>query len=149
MLRVDSRLLMGATLFGAPKVTGGIQISGLASVLIVVVVVSVGLMLYRGSRRGPSDSDPGGGWGDGPPPPDSPRPDHPRGGIPLDDAAPARIRLRGEARLADLLPTRARRPAREPERAPARTPRPSAARSSARAARGALALRGRLRPPHG
>jgi hypothetical protein len=113
---------MGATLFGTPGLKGGIQISGLVSVLIVVGVVFLGLLLYRGSRPGPSDPNPGDGWRNGPPPPDAPRPDHPLGGIPLDDAAPARVRLRGEGRLADLLPRRTRRPAREPERAPVRTP---------------------------
>jgi hypothetical protein len=121
MDRIDSRVLMGATLFAAPSVKGGIQISGLASILLVVVVALIGLMLFRGSRPGPSG--PGDPWRKGPPPPEPPRPDHPRGGIPLDDAVPARVRLRGEARLADLLPMRSRRPAREPERAPARTPR--------------------------
>jgi hypothetical protein len=122
MLRVDSRVLMGATLFGTPGLKGGIQMSGLVSVLIVLVVALVGLMLYRGSRPGPSNPNPGDGWRKGPPPPDSPRPDRPRGGIPLSDAAPARVRLRGGGRLADKLPARERRPAREPERAPAHTP---------------------------
>jgi hypothetical protein len=122
MARIDSRLLMGATLFGAPGLKGGIQTSGLLSVLIVVVVALAGVMLYRGSRPGPSDPNPGDGWRRGPPPPDPRRPDQPRGGLPLDDAAPARVRLRGQGRLADELPTRHRRPAREPERPPARTP---------------------------
>jgi hypothetical protein len=64
-----------------------------------------------------SDSDEGGG---GPPRrPAPPRP--PRGGIPLDDATPARVRLRDHRRLAQLLPSRERRPAREPARTPART----------------------------
>jgi hypothetical protein len=44
----------------------------------------------------------------------------PTGGIPLPDAAPARVRLRESARLADLLPPRQRRPAREPTRRPVR-----------------------------
>jgi hypothetical protein len=42
------------------------------------------------------------------------------GGIPLDDASPARVRLRGQGRLADKLRAQARRPAREPDRAPVR-----------------------------
>ncbi len=112
---------MGATLFATPGLKGGIQMSGVVSILIVVAVALLGLMLYRRSRPGPSDPNPGDGWR-GPRPPDSPQPDRPRGGIPLDDAVPARVRLRGRARLADGLPRRDRRPAHEPERAPARTP---------------------------
>jgi hypothetical protein len=126
MLPANSRVLLGATLFGTRELKGGIQISGFVTVLIVVMVVIVvllAIMLFRGSRPGPSDPNPGDGWRKGPPPPDSPRPERPRGGIPLDDAAPARIRLRGEGRLADLLPRRPRRPAREPERTPTRTTR--------------------------
>jgi hypothetical protein len=128
MVRAGSRIVMGATLFGTPGLKRGIQISGLGSVLIVLVVAFLGLVLYRhgGSRPGPADPDPGDGWGNGPGPPDPPRPDRPRprGGIPLDDAAPARVRLRGRGRLADMLPARARRPAREPDRTPVRsTPR--------------------------
>jgi hypothetical protein len=111
---------MGATLFETPGLKRGIQISGLGSILIVLVVAAVGLMLYRhgGQRPGPSDPNPGGGWGNGPPPPDPLPPDRPPGGIPLDDAAPARVRLRSQGRLADKLPAQARRPAREPDRAP-------------------------------
>jgi hypothetical protein len=120
MDRVDSRVYMGATLLVAPSVKGGIQISGLVSILLVVVIALVGLMLFRGSRPGPSGPGSGDGWRKGPPPPDPPSPDGPRGGIPLDDAVPARVRLRGEARLVDVLPRRERRPAREPE--PERTP---------------------------
>jgi hypothetical protein len=111
---------MGATLLVAPHVHGGIQKSGIVSILLVVGVALIGLLVFRGSRPGPSN--PGGGWRKGPPPPDSPGPEDPCGGIPLDEAVPARVRLRGEARLADLLPKRSRRPAREPERAPVRTP---------------------------
>lgn len=44
----------------------------------------------------------------------------PRGGIPLPDAVPARIRLREPARLGDLIPHRGRRPTREPVRPPVR-----------------------------
>jgi hypothetical protein len=123
MARVDSRLLMGATLFATPGLKGGTQLSGLVSLLIVLCVVVVGLIVYRhgGSRPGPSDPNPGDGWRKGPPPPHPPRPDHPRGGIPLEDAGPARVRLRGEARLADRLPARERRPARKPEREPVRS----------------------------
>ena len=126
MVRAGSRIVMGATLFGTPGLKRGIQISGFGSVLIVLVVAFIGLMLFRhsGPRQGPSDPGPGDGWGNGPRPPEPPRPDRPRGGIPLDDATPARVRLRGQGRLADKLPMRARRPAREPDRAPVPDARP-------------------------
>jgi hypothetical protein len=125
MVRVGSRVLMGATLFGTPGLKSGIQTSAIVSVLVVLVVAFAGLLLYRngGSRPGPSDQNPDDGWGKGPPPPDRPRPDNPRGRIPLDDASPARVRFRGKGRLADKLPRRARRPAREPDRMPARETR--------------------------
>jgi hypothetical protein len=124
MVRLDSRVVMGATLFATPGMKSGGQISGLACVLIVVGVAVVGLLLLRhgGPRRGPSDPNPGDGWGKRPPGPEPQGPERPRGGIPLDDAAPARVRLRGEGRLPDLLPKRARRRVREPDRAPARIP---------------------------
>jgi len=50
----------------------------------------------------------------GDPPPDPPR--GPVGGPPLPVAAPARVRLRGPARVADLLPPVPRRGTREPKR---------------------------------
>jgi hypothetical protein len=124
MHRVDPRLVLGATLYTTPGLKGGIRISGLLCILIVVVVVLVGLLLYRhgGSRPGQSDPNPGDGWGKGPRGPEPQDPGDPRGGIPLDDATPARVRMRGKGRLADLRPRRVRRPAREPDRAPTRTP---------------------------
>jgi len=67
------------------------------------------------------DEDGGGGGGSDRiqrQPPRGPRP----GGIPLPDALPARVRLRGPARLADLLPPRDRRPAHPPAPAPVRRP---------------------------
>jgi hypothetical protein len=67
------------------------------------------------SDRGDSDD----GWGHGPPKEPTPF-DHPTGGLPLPDAAPARVRLRDHRRLPDLLPPRERRPAREPSREPVR-----------------------------
>ena len=122
MVRLTTRLVMGATLFATPGLKRGIQTSGLASILIVLVVALVPVLLFRdrGSRPGPSDPDPGDGWGKGPPRPDAPRPDQPKGGIPLDDARPADVRLRGRGRLADHRPPRARRPARDPDRTPVR-----------------------------
>ena len=122
MFRLGSRAVMGATLFVTPGTKGGIDLSGVAIVVFVVLVVVVGLLLGRHSKPGPPDPNDGDGWGKGPPRPEPFDPDRPRGGIPLDDAEPARVRLRGEGRMADLRPRRARRPAREPDRAPARTP---------------------------
>ena len=58
------------------------------------------------------------GWGRPPQTPPS-RPTPPRGGIPLPDAAPAGIRLRGPGRLGDAHPL-PRRPVREPARRPVR-----------------------------
>lgn len=116
--------MMGATLFATPGMKSGSQISGLVFVLIAVGVALTGLMLLRhgGPRPGPSDPNPDDGWGKGPRGPEPHGPKHPRGGIPLNDAAPARVRLRSAGRLADLVPRPARRPAREPDRAPSRTP---------------------------
>lgn len=61
------------------------------------------------------------GWGRGPKLPPSP-PEPPRGGIPLPDAVPASVRLRGPGRIREQRPPRERRPAREPARRPDRTP---------------------------
>lgn len=70
-------------------------------------------------RRSDGDSDDG--WGRGPKLPPTP-PAPPKGGVPLPDAGPARVRLREAGRLADKLPARERRPVREPDRRPVRTP---------------------------
>jgi len=66
-------------------------------------------------RDGGSD---GGGGSQRPQGPSSPS--APDGGLPLPDAAPARIRLRDHRRPGALIPGRERRPAREPERVPER-----------------------------
>jgi|SRR5579884_3059519 hypothetical protein len=81
-------------------------------------------LLLPALRGGPdipphTDRDSDDGWGHGPPKQPTPF-DLPTGGLPLPDAAPARVRLRDHRRLADLLPRRERRPAREP--APQREP---------------------------
>jgi len=72
----------------------------------------------------PRRSDPGSddGWGRGPDRPPK-APDSPRGGIPLLDAVPARVRLRDHRTLREHLPRPERRPAREPGRTPVRTGR--------------------------
>lgn len=69
----------------------------------------------------PDDDDDSGGGGNDRVQRDPPRGPRP-GGIPLPDALPARVRLRGPARLADLLPPRDRRPAHPPAPSPARRP---------------------------
>jgi hypothetical protein len=75
--------------------------------------------------RGPKLPPPGeggsdGGGGRGPDRP--PAPSKPRGGLPLPDSVPARVRLRDHRRLAELLPGHERRPAREPAPSPRRVP---------------------------
>jgi len=67
----------------------------------------------------PSDEGSDDGWGKGPPRPPLP-PEVPTGGVPLPDAAQARVRLREHERLGDRLPARERRPAKEPDRRPVR-----------------------------
>jgi len=67
-----------------------------------------------------TDSGSGGGGGHRPLRPKTP--DSPRGGLPLPDASPARVRLRDHRRLPELLPKPDRRPSREPERLPVRVP---------------------------
>lgn len=102
--------------------TAGVDIAGLLYLVAVLVVVFLPLILGRGgSPPGHSDSDSDDGWGRGPRQPPHP-PSPPKGGIPLDDAEPARVRLRDGGRLADRLPARSRRPAREPHRRPVRIP---------------------------
>ncbi|HUA49317.1 MAG TPA: hypothetical protein VMA77_29040 [Solirubrobacteraceae bacterium] len=105
----------------APQ-AGGVNVLGIAYLAIVLALVFVPMVLgRRGESPGQSDSDSDGGGGSGPSRPPPP-PNAPSGGIPLDHAAPARVRLRGHDRLADLLPARARRRSREPDRRPVRTP---------------------------
>jgi hypothetical protein len=91
----------------------------------VLGLVCAAVLLVPALRNGPdlpprsSDSGPDDGGGRGPGGPRL-RPDGPRGGIPLPDATPARVRLRDHERLGERLPRRERRPVREPERAPVR-----------------------------
>lgn len=105
---------------GKSQVTGGVDLPGLLSLVLVLAMVFWPVLL---GRRGPppGQSEPGSGddRGDGPPPPGTP-PRAPQGGIPLNDAEPARARLRDHRRLADRLPARDRRPTQVPDRPPAR-----------------------------
>src|SRR5216110_1644358 len=121
MPRPGLKFILGATLFSTPGMKGGLHVSELASIAALVVVIFLALALYqlRGSKREPPNSDGDDGWRKRPDPPPPP-PERPSGGIPLDDARPARVRLRGTERLADRLPARARRPGHQPERTPVR-----------------------------
>jgi hypothetical protein len=89
----------------------------LAAVLLLGLGVPA-LLLYAPTllyRRPPGDDGGGGGGGRGPGRPTPPRPRDPRGGIPLPDAEPARIRLRDHAR-----PEWSRSRPRHPQRRPVR-----------------------------
>lgn len=109
----------GAVVAGA---TGHREV--LQPLVLVTVLVAPTLLprnvLYPPPPPPSSDADDDDGGGRGPDKP--PRtPEGPRGGLPLPDADPARVRIRDHRRPA---PTRfrARRPAHAPERAPVRTP---------------------------
>lgn len=71
----------------------------------------------------PEDEDGRGGGSDrlAPEPPRDPS----SGGLPLPDAVPARVRLRGPGRLSELTPLRERRPAHTPAPSPQREREPS------------------------
>jgi hypothetical protein len=99
----------------------GVHVLGLACVAVLMIPA-----LRDGPLppQGPSDSGSDEGWGRGPRKPPK-EPDSPRGGIPLPDALPARVRLRDHRKLAELLPRTERRPAREPVRRPVRVGGPS------------------------
>jgi hypothetical protein len=93
-----------------------------------LVALALGVLLFVMFLRsdtadggdGPEDEEGGGGGGSdrisGAPK------TSPSGGIPLPDAEPAPVRLRGHERLADLLPGPERRRVAEPARAPRRVP---------------------------
>ena len=93
-----------------------------------LVALAMGVLLFvmflrsdtQDGGDGPEEDEGGGGGGSdriGRGPKTSPS-----GGIPLPDAVPSRVRLRGPGRLADLLPPRERRRVAEPDRAPRRVP---------------------------
>jgi len=81
MFRLGSRAVMGATLFVTPGTKGGIDLSGVAIVVFVVLVVVVGLLLGRHSKPGPPDPNDGDGWGKGPPRPEPLIPTAPEAGF--------------------------------------------------------------------
>lgn len=94
---------------------GGLHLLGFA-LMAVLLLPCLRDESIRGLAQQPGEEEDGGGGGGSdrrfPIAPRGPRP----GGIPLPDAVPARVRLRDERRLSDLLPRLARRPAREPAR---------------------------------
>ena len=98
---------------------------GVLHLIGILLAAALFVMLLRADSNAPppppADGEDGGGGGGRRPDPPAPRP---RGGlgIPLAHSRPARARLREPARLADLLPERARRPLRHPE--PRRSPAP-------------------------
>ncbi|HEY2771551.1 MAG TPA: hypothetical protein VGI87_13330 [Solirubrobacteraceae bacterium] len=98
---------------------GGVHLLALGLVA-VLMIPALRDGQWPSSWRSDGESDEG--WGRGPRRPPKP-PEPPRGGIPLLDAEPARVRLRDNRRLSDLLPPRQRRPAREPQRTPVRVGR--------------------------
>jgi hypothetical protein len=93
----------------------------------LVGLACVAVLMFPALKDTPStpkprvDGDGDDGWGRGPKPPPTP-PKSPQGGIPLPDAVPAGIRLRGPGRISEKRPQRERRPAREPARRPVPTP---------------------------
>lgn len=99
---------------------GGVDLPGLLVLVITLAVAFAPLLLGRRASPGPSDAESDDGHGGGPPPPRRP-PNSPSGGIPLQDAQPARVRLRNHDRLSELLPKGGRRPSRAPANPPTRT----------------------------
>lgn len=92
---------------------GGLHVLGLVCAAALIIPA------LRDRPEPPQRPDTGSDGGGGLRPSRPERPVRPRGGLPLPDAQPARIRLREPGRLADLRPPRERRPAREPQRTPA------------------------------
>jgi hypothetical protein len=103
-----------------PSQISGVDLPGLLALVITLAVVFAPLLLGRSASPGQSDSEPGDGGGGGPRRPRKP-PNSPCGGIPLEDAEPARARLRNHDRLSDLVPGHSRRGSTEPVRPPTRT----------------------------
>ena len=92
-----------------------------------LVALALGVLLFvmflrsdtRANREPPEEDEGGGGGSDRIS--NTPK-TSPSGGIPLPDAGPAPVRLRGHERLADLLPRPDRRRVAEPGPAPRRIP---------------------------
>jgi hypothetical protein len=91
-----------------------------------LVALALGVLLFvmflradAGNEHEPPEEDEGGGGGGSDRISDTPK-TSPSGGIPLPDAEPAPVRLRGHERLADLRPRPERRRVTEPQRTPRR-----------------------------
>jgi hypothetical protein len=97
---------------------GGLHLLGFGFAAVLLLPLLRDERIVPIARHGEEEDDGGGGGNDrlAPEPPRGPW----GGGLPLPDAAPARVRLREPARLADLLPSPARRREHAPE--PVRTP---------------------------
>jgi hypothetical protein len=108
--------LIGAAVAGAHA---AVQPLLLVTVLLLPVLLPRRILYPADGDSPADDSGDDGGGGRGPHPEPPKPPDAPRGGLPLPDAQPARIRLRDHGRRV-LTPHRQRRPAREPERSPRR-----------------------------
>jgi hypothetical protein len=106
----------------------GVHIIGLGCVAVLLIPA---LRDNPAPPKRRSDADGDDGWGRGPKPPPAP-PKPPRGGIPLQDAGPARVRLREHGRLSERIPRRQRRQAPEPVRRPIRTPQRTRSDSGSR-----------------
>jgi hypothetical protein len=105
------------------EMSGDVQLMLMIAGMHLLGLVCAAALLLP-ALRGGSDLPPRGegsddGWGHGPPQPPSPS-GSPSGGLPLPDAAPARVRLRDHGRLRESLPRPERRPSREPARDPVR-----------------------------
>jgi hypothetical protein len=129
-LRVASLPLVPALIAAVLVAFGELRVlpDGVAATLLLTLVfltipalMLVPALLYRRPGSSPDSSDDEGGGGRGPGSPPAPPPKAPRGGVPLPDAEPARLRIREPGRRAwDT--RRPRRPVREPDRPPVRAP---------------------------
>lgn len=95
-----------------------LMVGGLHLLCIVCAVALLVPALRDPDARPHGEGESDGGWGQRTV--TAPGPKRPRGGLPLPDAVPARVRLRDHRRLGELIPRRTRREVREPARTPAR-----------------------------
>jgi hypothetical protein len=92
---------------------GGFNLLGIAYLALVIAVMFLPMLVWRGSSSNDDDDgrDEGRGGGSQPPPP---KPTGPSDGIPLPDAEPSRTRLRDHGRITDGRPRRTRRSSPHP-----------------------------------
>jgi hypothetical protein len=89
---------------------------------LLVHVIGMAALVWALLADDESRPDWRGWWPGGDDEPEPPEPPKPRGGLPLPDAEPSRVRLRESGRLADART----RPSRRPEHAPERPREPAA-----------------------